>query len=211
MKNLLLTGFAGMIMVTTPALAQTLSTQGLGPIGAPGARTQGPRKVEPTPSGVPGSRAEPVAVAPAEKTPGDMPPTEALFDAINRGDLAAAKDAINRGADINGRNVLGLTPLDLSVDLGRNNISFVLLSLRGGAGYTTSSGPARTAESPRQTPADRRAAAREEAAQRRREAAQARAAAAPVAQVAPRTARLFAGDGGAPVPQAGFLGFGSAR
>ena len=129
-----------MIMVTTPALAQTLNTQGLvASDGAPPARAQGPRKVEPTPSVVRVATRSLWRSRRPRETLGDMPPTEALFDAINRGDLAAAKDAINRGADINGRNVLGLTPLDLSVDLGRNNISFVLLSLRGEAGYTTSS------------------------------------------------------------------------
>ena len=33
---------------------------------------------------------------------GDLQPTDALFDAINRGDIAAARDALNRGADLNG-------------------------------------------------------------------------------------------------------------
>jgi hypothetical protein len=59
-----------------------------------------------------------------------MEPTEALFDAINRGDIATARDAISRGADLHGHNVLGMTPLELSVDLGRNDISFMLLSMR---------------------------------------------------------------------------------
>ena len=61
-----------------------------------------------------------------------MEPTEALFDAINRGDIGTARDAISRGADLHGHNVLGMTPLELSVDLGRNDISFMLLSMRGG-------------------------------------------------------------------------------
>ena len=60
-----------------------------------------------------------------------MEPTEALFDAINRGDIAAARDAISRGAELNGHNILGMTPMELSVDLGRNDISFLLLSMRG--------------------------------------------------------------------------------
>jgi hypothetical protein len=59
-----------------------------------------------------------------------MDPTAALFDAINRGDTGAARDALSRGADTNAHNVLGLTPIDLSVDLGRNDISFLLLSMR---------------------------------------------------------------------------------
>src|ERR1700757_1385559 len=65
------------------------------------------------------------------RPPSDMEPTDALFDAINRGDIGAARDAISRGADLRGHNVLGMTPMELSVDLGRNDISFLLLSMRG--------------------------------------------------------------------------------
>ena len=61
-----------------------------------------------------------------------MEPTDALFDAINRGDIAAARDAVSRGADLGGRNLLGMTPLDLSIDLARKDITFMLLSMRGG-------------------------------------------------------------------------------
>ncbi len=60
----------------------------------------------------------------------DINPTAALFDAINRGSLIGAKEALSRGADINARNVLEQTPLDLAIDLGRNDIMFQLLSLR---------------------------------------------------------------------------------
>ena len=60
----------------------------------------------------------------------DMEPTAALFDAINRGDITAAKEALGRGADLNGKNVLGQSPLDMSIDLNRNDITFVLLSMR---------------------------------------------------------------------------------
>ncbi len=171
--------------------------------------------MQPAPAGVPGARAEPALVAPADRVPTDMPPTEALFDAVNRGDLAAAKEAIGRGADIHGHDVLGLTPLELSVDLGRNDISFLLLSLRSGEGYSPSGVPKQAAQAP-ETPADRRAARRAEQEARRQQQAADRQAAraersARAAPAQPRTARLFAGDGGAPVPQAGFLGFGSAR
>ena len=65
-----------------------------------------------------------------ERTNKDIGPTAALFDAINRGDGLAARDAINRGADMNGHNILGQTPLDMSIDLNRNPITFLLLSLR---------------------------------------------------------------------------------
>ncbi|MCG0994141.1 ankyrin repeat domain-containing protein [Acetobacter indonesiensis] len=61
----------------------------------------------------------------------DMEPTAALFEAINRGSISAAKESVNRGADLNSRNVLGQTPLEMSIDLNRNPITFLLLSLRG--------------------------------------------------------------------------------
>lgn len=61
---------------------------------------------------------------------GDLNPTAALFDAINRGSLGAAKEALNRGADMEGHNVLDQTPLDMAIDLNRNDITFLLLSLR---------------------------------------------------------------------------------
>ncbi len=60
----------------------------------------------------------------------DMNPTDALFDAINRGSLGAAKEALNRGADMTAHNVLGQSPLDMAIDLNRNDITFLLLSMR---------------------------------------------------------------------------------
>lgn len=60
----------------------------------------------------------------------DVNPTTALFDAINRGSLNAAKEALNRGADMGGHNVLDQTPLDMAIDLNRNDIMFLLLSMR---------------------------------------------------------------------------------
>lgn len=60
----------------------------------------------------------------------DLNPTDALFDAINNGSLIAAKEALNRGADVNAKNVLDQTPLDMAIDLGRNDIMFLLLSMR---------------------------------------------------------------------------------
>jgi len=99
---------------------------------AEGADADKSAKPEPPPS-LPGSHAQPVPVAPMDKNPSDMNPNEALFDAINRGDTAAARDALSRGADPNARNVLGLTPIDEAVDLGRNDISFLLLSERTNA------------------------------------------------------------------------------
>jgi ankyrin repeat protein len=118
-----------------------------------------------------------------------MRPTEALFDAVNRGDIAAARDALGRGADIDGRNILGLTSLELAVDLGRNDITFLLLSMRGAAGSSSMAPPPPAARAPAAP-------------------APARVAAAP-AQPAPQRARAANADPGTPVPQAGFLGFGA--
>ncbi len=162
------------------------------------------------PPALPGARAEPTAVAPPTKVVTDMPPTEALFDAINRGDLQTARDSVSRGADLNGTNVLGLTPIELAVDLGRNQISFYLLSLRGGAAGSTTSGPPGPAKPP--TRAERLAADRAAAqAARAERSSRSRSAVAEAAAPVPQTARLFVGGGGTPVPQAGFLGFDSGR
>jgi len=60
----------------------------------------------------------------------DVNPTTSLFDAINRGSLNASKEALNRGADMNARNVLSQTPLDMAIDLNRSDIMFLLLSMR---------------------------------------------------------------------------------
>ena len=174
---------------------------------------QQPPKEQPPPA-LPGSRAEATAVAPATKAALDMPPTEALFDAINRGDLAAAKDALGRGADLGGHNVLGLTPLDLAIDLGRNEITFVLLSLRN----TDSATPAPPAAVAAAEAKPRMAHQRSRRQMRQLDAEQSvmvrsagyssRVQRNSTAAQAPR---LFAGDGGSPNPRAGFLGFDSTR
>jgi hypothetical protein len=128
----------------------------------------------------------------------NLPPNEALFDGVNRGDLPAVREAMNRGASLEARNVLGLTAIELSVDLGRNPITFFLLSVRAG---TEGTGPAPALAS---------------------EGAAKKVAAAQVPQVAPRpvvpapvpvqVARpVVSHDPGTPVPQAGFLGFGASR
>jgi hypothetical protein len=183
------------------ALAQMGLPGGQDPIAA-GRRTAAPTKpVLPPAAAMPGARAREPA-APATRPVGDMLPTEALFDAINRGDIASARDALNRGADLNGVNVLGMTPMELSVDLGRNDISFLLLSMRGedsGRG-SRSVGRDSTGQGDSSTPAP---AAK---------AAKAMKPSAPIkaAQVAARplaTPKLFANDGGTPLPNAGFLGF----
>jgi len=151
----------------------------------------------PPPPALPGAASHADTVAPATTNPTDMSPNDALFDAINRGDVAGARDALSRGAELEAHNVLGMTPMELSVDLGRNDISFLLLSYRGAGG--SSSAPAQAAKPGAVAKATGKPAAREPV--------------VPVKAVvpaAPATPRLFANDGGTPVPAAGFLGFGTA-
>ncbi|EHD14267.1 hypothetical protein CIN_01990 [Commensalibacter intestini A911] len=61
----------------------------------------------------------------------DVNPTKMLFNAINVGNLRQAQEAVGRGADLHAENVLGQTPLEMSVDLNRDRITFLLLSMRG--------------------------------------------------------------------------------
>ena len=155
-------------------------------------------KVAPPPA-LPGAADNASRAVPSMRPTNDLEPTDALFDAINRGDIAAARDAISRGADLHGQNILGMTPMELSVDLGRNDISFLLLSMRGADDGRGGPPPATTA-------ASKQAAAK--AATRSQTAAKTAPAKPPAAQ---QTARLFGGDGGTPIPNAGFLGFDSGR
>ena len=84
--------------------------------------------------------------APASKNAAEMSPNEALFDAINRGDSNAARDAMNRGAQLDAKNVLGQNPIDAAIEANRNDITFMLLSLRNAVG--SSSRPALVALTP---------------------------------------------------------------
>lgn len=126
----------------------------------------------------------------------DMPPTEALFDGVNRGDIEAVRDSLARGAELNARNILGITATELAIDLGRNDIAFLLLSMRGadrprpGRGAATASATSPTATSSR-TPPQTRPAPQPRATPARAEAPQ----------------RAYPNDPGTPAPGAGFLGF----
>ena len=158
--------------------------------------TAAPKKPARTsaPKALPGARIENADAAPLNRPPSEMKPNEALFDAINRGDLASTRDAISRGAELETKNILGLTPVDLAIDLGRNDITFLLLSMRGAAGQSSvrasnaapavAGKPAAAAPKPVPRPVS----------------------AAPVAPPQPR--RVIVNDPGTPAPQAGFLGFG---
>ena len=173
----------------------------LGPVGMDhsGGKPANGGPQRPPPAALPGAQSN-EAVAPATQSAADMAPNDALFDAINRGDITAARDALSRGAELGAHNILGMTPLELSVDLGRNDISFLLLSMRGEPG----SSPAGQAPA-----ADKQVASAPPAARPKVRA---------VAQPAPRAVRpvaanrpaprQYANDGGTPIPAAGFLGFG---
>jgi hypothetical protein len=196
---------------------------GSGPVGTTGKAGRGSsapvKPPEPAPDAIPGSKPR-EAAAPATKPAGDMQPTDALFDSINRGDIASARDALNRGADLNGVNILGMTPMELSVDLGRNDISFLLLSMRGedsgrgsrALGRDTPPAPSgATARSGATTRSGATALAAGKPARPGKAASNKAAQAAntiiPAKPVA--SPKLFANDGGTPLPNAGFLGFDS--
>jgi hypothetical protein len=186
---------AALLLAAGPVSAQSR----LNSIGGKSAPPSAP-KVAPPPA-LPGAAQNAGSFAPSFRPSTDLEPTEALFDAINRGDLAGARDAISRGADLNGHNILGMTPMEVSVDLGRNDISFLLLSMRGAEnGRGRPAGPVEAAAKP--TPAKPAA---------RSSATPAKAAAAPQPQAIHQTAKLFSGDGGAPIPNAGFLGFDTSH
>ncbi|MBR0656879.1 ankyrin repeat domain-containing protein [Plastoroseomonas arctica] len=139
-----------------------------------------------------------------------LEPTDALFDAITRGDLPAARDAVSRGADLDSRNVLGLTPVDAAVDRGRNEILFYLLSARSTA--RNPAPPPEANDTPQQRAARQRALTAERLAAERAATRASSAAPATVQRAAaPQSPRLFANDGGAPRPEVGFLGFDAGR
>ena len=135
---------------------------GYTPAGVPGRGHQndddsagGSKDDKPTtpPPAIPGAQPdEDSAVIPADRLAAEMSPNDALFDAINRGDLAAAKDALNRGAQLDAHNVLGQTPTDASIDLDRNDITFLLLSMRGAVGGAPGSRVATAVAAPPKAP-----------------------------------------------------------
>lgn len=123
-----------------PARAQTPSLINPGPVVGTAKSAAPPA---PPPPGLPGAAT--TAGAPAPSTESGLSPTDALFDAINRGDLTAARSAIGRGAQLDAKNLLGMTPLELAVDLNRNDIAFLLLSIEHEGGAAASSAGASAA------------------------------------------------------------------
>ena len=146
------------------------------------------------PTGAPVGAGAPVGIG---GPPPAANPTEALFNAINLGDLEQVRGAAAAGADIGGRNVLGLTPLDLAIDLGHSDIAFYLMSIGRMSARPAATAPPTPPPAP--TPVARGLPA----------AFPPAPAPAPtgVVPVAP----LWQGGGGTAVPEAGFLGFDAGR
>lgn len=179
-------------LAASPAAAQMNAMGSNSPLSNTG-QDDSRWKEQKKPSALPGSRFTSAAPAAPERPAADMAPNEALFDAVNRGDIAAARDALGRGADVDTRNMLGLTALETAIDLGRNDLTFLLLSMRGASSGSSAPPPAATRPPPRQAAA---------------QPAPARVAIAP--QPAPPRPRPAYNDPGTPAPQSGFLGFGPA-
>jgi hypothetical protein len=116
-----------------PAMAQLASgpgglgsSPGAGPAPTPQARTP-----DIAPPALPGAGGmAPMATGPVMQKPPSGDPTANLFAAIAKGDANAAQMAIGGGANLNAQNQFGETPLDLSIALNRNNITFLLLQTR---------------------------------------------------------------------------------
>ena len=120
--------------VATPGLGGAGGGGGGAPGGAGPAGSNASDKEAPALApALPGAVSTTDQVAPASKPAAEMSPNDALFDAIERGDLAGVRDALSRGAQLNAHDVLGETPLELAVDLGWHAIAFTLLSMRGAA------------------------------------------------------------------------------
>jgi hypothetical protein len=197
----LLAGLAvtGVAVLPAPVLAQVGSgAPGQGLNTAANRRTPAALPTRPVPPpALPGAQPSGPG-APASRVPLDMPPTEALFDGVNRGDIETVRDALARGAELNARNILGITPTELAIDLGRNDIAFLLLSMRGAD---------RNRNARRTTPAELTAPARP-VAQATRPAPTTRAT--PV-RTAAASSGPYANEPGVPAPSAGFLGFDERR
>lgn len=118
-------------VMTLPAHAQ-LSAGGMG--GAGGGPKVQPQEQAPdiAPSGLPGlgGAAQAPVTGPQLQHPASGDPTQNLFAAINSNDYTAAQEAVSHGADLNATNQFAETPLDLSIALSRNDITFMLLGTR---------------------------------------------------------------------------------
>lgn len=171
-----------------------------------------PTHHEALPPALPGAESAPDEAARAGE-PTDLQPTDALFDAINRGDMVEARDALSRGADIQGRSVLGMTPLALSIDLSRKDITFLLLSYRNSGssppqGTATATAVQKGGKTAHQAASDQPATTLPRNYVGKGAPQSGRTALARTVPPVNTPATAPSGQQGTPVPQAGFLGFG---
>nr|WP_295738625.1 ankyrin repeat domain-containing protein [uncultured Acidocella sp.] len=190
-----------------PAFAQMAGGMGSGlgmggVAGSPAPKMQ-PRQPNIAPSGLPGvGNMAPPSTGPQLKAPIGGDPTQELFTAISKNDYGSAQDAISRGAQLSAKNQFGETPIDMSIALNRNAITFLLLGSRneiaaqGGGGtmgqpWTLNNTPSAPAKSSKQAKSHKQAPP-------------------PAMQPAKASPAPHYGNAGTgtPDPQAGFLGFG---
>ena len=199
------------------AQASLPSPTSMGPVVKGGSGVGAP---QPSAPGLPGAR--PAGVVSRGIINSDLlSPNDQLFDAIDRGDTSAARDAIARGAELDATNAVGQTPIDESVSLGRNEITFLLVTLlhAGGSNITDAQGP--MAMPPPNTlglsSKDERAVStpvsffgsQNPATATRRKTHYFASASENATEAAP-AAPSYADTTGTPVPSAGFVGFGSS-
>jgi hypothetical protein len=180
---------AALVLSAPAALAQSMV-----PNGQSGPEVQ-PKAPTPdfAPPAIPGAGPGPgIATAPKVAKVDNGDPTTELFDAVNKGDYAAAQDAISRGANLDAQNALGETPLDLAISLNQNSLTFLILSARNETGEGGAPAPVVAQQ---QKPA--RIAHAQPAAMRPAFVA-----------AAPRPMPVAGNDTGTPNAGAGFLGFG---
>jgi hypothetical protein len=132
------------------AFAQNSPT---GAMQAPKLQPQGDAQ-QPLPAAIPGANDQALQTTQSVAQPQSGDPTAQLFTAINAGDYSSAQDAISRGANLNAENSLGESPIDLSVALNRNSITFMLLAARNDSGDDSdgSAGAAPVASAPAPAP-----------------------------------------------------------
>ncbi|MDE8348141.1 MAG: ankyrin repeat domain-containing protein [Acidocella sp.] len=201
-KMILVAPFLLAGLCVSPALAQMApGASALTGGGAPKPRDAAPSDI--APPALPGADVTGgIATAPKVKKANSGDPTVDLFAAINKSDYAGAQDAIGRGADLTAHDALGETPLDLSIALNQNNITFLILATSEEGGGNTS-GPSVSASS---------ATAAKPAVKPKPHTVQVKEQTAPVAAAKPMApkaaAPVYGNDSGQPNVSVGYLGFG---
>ena len=193
-------GAAPFMMPWHAAMAQSADEDREAADAAQKAQAKADAKAAAPPAAIPGAVTD-EATATSGHMSADMEPTAALFDAINRGDITSAKEALGRGADLNGHNVLGQKPLDMAIDLNRNDIIFLLLSMRN----SEQGPPVSSVASAEPAVAHVAAGGRDRRGARSRDTRLVSAR-----RTVGGTPTRVADNGGAAKPDVGFLGFGGS-